>query len=140
MAKRGRPAFKATAALRRRVQELVACGMSQDDVARAIGCTTPTLQKHFAEELQTGAAKKRAEALGLLWKSARSGNVAAQKKLEELTKVAAAEAAFDSLRDPAPAKAPKLGKKEQAAEEAKGAGGPGSEWGDDLRPPGTSVN
>lgn len=140
MAKRGRPAFKATATLRRRVQELVACGMSQDDVARAIGCTTPTLQKHFPEELQTGAAKKRAEAITLLWTSARKGNVAAQKKLEELTKVVAAEAAFDGMPEPAPRKAPKLGKKEQAAEEAKGAGGAGTEWGDDLRPPGASVN
>ena len=63
MAKVGRPPFKPTAAMRRQVEELRSCGMSEDSIARVIGISTPTLQKHFAEELLNGSAKKRAEVL-----------------------------------------------------------------------------
>ena len=84
-----RPQFKATPALRRKVEELASCGMTQDDIVRAVGCSTPTLAKHFEDELATGAAKKRAEVIALLYKQARKGNVTAQKKLEELTRATA---------------------------------------------------
>jgi hypothetical protein len=105
MTKRGRPEFKATRAMRREVEQMVAVGMSEDDVARAIGCATPTLAKHFAEELATGRAKKRAEVIKLLFKTARKGNVSAQKKLEAMTGAGAGAAAAPQA---------KLGKKEEA--------------------------
>lgn len=136
MASPGRPAFVPTAAHRRQVEELLSVGTSADIVARAIGITEPTLRKHFAEELANGMAKRRAEVMNLLFKSARKGNVAAQKHLEQMTARAAAEAAFTGA-DEAPA-AVKRGKKEQAADAALSAG-EGSDWGDDLRP-GVRVN
>jgi AraC-like DNA-binding protein len=117
-----------TAALVRKVEELIGCGLSEDDTARAIGCSTETLRKHFAENIRTARAKKRAEAIQLLWKSARAGNVAAQKKLEEMTGRAVAEEAVLGDR---PQKAEKRGKKEQAAANAETAG-VGTSWGDDL--------
>lgn len=115
MAKRGRPAFKATASLKREVEEMTSCGMSEDDIARAIGCSTPTLRVHFQEELLTGRSKRRREVIKLLFKSARGGNVTAQKKLEDMTAMAA------TIRPPeAPQpKVQKLGKKEQAIADAQ---------------------
>ena len=74
--------------MRRKVSELVACGIDQDDIARAIGCSAPTLTVHFAEELATGRAVRRAEVISLLFRQARRGNVTAQKTLEHLTGIA----------------------------------------------------
>lgn len=116
MAKRGRPPFRVTRTLQRKVEELVSCGMSQDDVARVIGCSIPTLEKHFPDELKTGRARKRAEVIALLFKSARSGNVSAQKKLEDMTGVASIGRA--PIIGTAAAE-PKRGKKEQAMADAQ---------------------
>lgn len=106
----------------RKVKELIGCGLTEDDTARAVGCSTETLRKHFVEPIRVARAEKRAEAIGLLWKSARGGNVAAQKKLEEMTGRALAEEAFTGDRAPAAAppaeKTKKLGKKEEAREQA----------------------
>jgi hypothetical protein len=122
MAGRGRPQFRATPALRRKVEELVSCGMSKDECARAIGCSTPTLEKHFEDELANGVAKKRAEVIGMLYRAAKKGNVTAQKKLEEMSRIAGAAEAVDARSKPV--KGPRLGKKEeqQAAADAVVAG------------------
>jgi hypothetical protein len=122
---RGRPAFKPTATQRREVEELISCGMKRDDIARAIGISPNTLEKHFPEELATGASRKRAEVIRMLYRNARGGNVSAQRKLEEMTARAGLEADFN---EPAPRK---QGKKEAAAEAALTAG-QGSDWGSDL--------
>lgn len=122
MTGRGRPQFKPTPALRRKVEELVSCGMSKDECARAIGCSTPTLEKYFEDELANGVAKKRAEVIGMLYRAAKKGNVTAQKKLEEMIRVAgAAEAVGNRTR---PVREQKLGKKEelQAAAQAVASG------------------
>lgn len=111
MAATGRPAFKPTAANRRKVEELVSCGVSQDDCARALGITKPTLVKHFEEELANGVARKRAEVIAMLYKQARKGNATCIKKLEEMSRVAgAAEAVGGRAKTP---KEPTPGKKEQ---------------------------
>lgn len=126
----GRPEFKATDVLKRKVSECAAVGMSQDDIARAIGCSTPTLVKHFDEELTTGAAIKRAEVTAMLFKSARKGNVAAQKHLEAKATVAAAAQALKDREGgggtapPAPApREERLGKKEAQRRAAAQVGG-----------------
>lgn len=48
---RGRPRHVATAALRLRVAELRAEGLSQPAIAKAIGITVPTLILHYRDEL-----------------------------------------------------------------------------------------
>ena len=114
-----------TAAKRAKVEKLVACGMSQDDIARALGITAPTLRKHFEEELAIGVAKKRGEVIELLFKQAKSGNVAAIKKLEEMTRAASAD---ESVKGRTPT-TPSPGKKEQqqaAAERVSGKFAPPS--------------
>lgn len=97
MAKRGRRPFKVTLAMRRKVTELISVGMTHDDIARAIGCSTPTLDKNFPEELKTGASVRRAETIALLYKNARSGNLGAQKHLEGLTRAGTAMAELDTM-------------------------------------------
>ena len=107
--KRGRPAFRPTIEQRQTVEEMKFCGESENTIARALNIDPDTLRKHFAAELADGHAQRRKEVIGMLFTSARSGNVSAQKKLEEMGRVAAAEEAVKG-REKA---APKLGKKEE---------------------------
>lgn len=121
--------------------------MNEDAVAAVIGVSRPTLRLYFAEELDHGRARKKAEVISLLYKTARKGNVSAQKKLNEL--IGIAEAA-DYGKQPSPdedapakreqpPKPTKLGKKEEAALAAQTAG-EGTDWGDDLKVPTTTLN
>jgi hypothetical protein len=127
MAGRGRPEFKVTQPMRAKVERLVMAGMTHETIARAIDCDRATLTKHFAAELQCGLAKKRAEVIDMLFASAKAGNVSAQKKLEEMSRVTLAEETFTQ-----PERQPALGKKERAHIAAQTAG-QDSEWGSDLK-------
>ena len=114
--------------------------MTHDAIARVLGIDGNTLRKHFSAELEFGAQRKRAEVIGMLFKSAKGGNVTAQKKLEDMTKVVVAEAGIVEELPAEAARTPKLGKKEEAAQAASTAGR-GTEWGDDLGGnPGARVN
>jgi len=118
--------------LRREVEQMVACGMSEDDAARGIGCSTPTLQKYFSEELMTGRAKRRREIISMLFRAARAGNVSAQRKLHDMTSEAAAAEQF--FAKPKPVSEPKAEPtskptaRERAQVESEKAGD-GNEWG-----------
>jgi hypothetical protein len=95
-------------------------GSSHDMIARAIGCSRPTLEARFGDELRNGVARKRKEVIAGLFKTAGRGNVSALKRLEELTSMV-----------PEPEPKEKLGKKETANIEARTAH-EGSSWGDLL--------
>jgi transposase-like protein len=136
MSKRGRPAFKPTATQRRIVREMKSVGESDERVAQALGIDSNTLRKHFRTQLDHGLAIQRREIVAMLYTSARSGNVSAMKRLEELSRVAGAAAHFVDEVAPKP---PELGKKEAAAQAALTAGD-NSDWGDDLRTPPTRPN
>jgi hypothetical protein len=131
MAKKpGRPELKPTAKMRRTVEEMRYCGESEDTIARALKISTRTLRKHFVEELADGHANRSREVLGLLFKSARSGNVSAQKKLEEMGRAAgAAEAVCSRVNgdagglDRAPSAAEPAGKKAERQRAAEGVTG-----------------
>jgi hypothetical protein len=120
---------------------MVACGDSQETIARALGIEDDTLRKHFQNELKTGYAKRRREVVDMLFKAAKSQNVSAIKRLEEMTRLQGAAADFDKSTEDAPKpRGPKPGKKEVQREEALNAG-VNSEWGDDLAPlPGSKLN
>lgn len=87
-------------------------------IARAIGISDETLRKYFTTELQFGLSKRRQEVVDILYAAARKGNVAAAKRIEEMTRLAAVTEAVSSRGEPV--KPPKLGKKEerQAAAQA----------------------
>jgi len=132
--------------MKRTVEQMVSCGDSKDTIARAIGCSVPTLDLHFEEELKNGYAKKRREVLSWMYAGAKKGNATLIKRLEEMTRLQGAAADFDGNKDkPSEAPAPRpwsarRGKKEQQREEAFTAG-TNSEWGEDLAPlPGTKPN
>lgn len=117
---------------------MVSVGESKATIARALQIDEDTLKKHFADELANGLARRRMEVTALLFKSARAGNVAAQKHLDQKVAIASAEAAFGGDKPAAPAATTttprKLGKKEQRTADAEGAG-KGTGWGDDLEVP-----
>lgn len=133
MATRGRPQFKPTPVQRRKVANAVACGMSEDAIALAIGISRPTLRKHFRVELDTGAAQRRMEAMDALLAKVRKGNVSAIRTYLAIGTVpaakargrgappAAAPADGEATAPAAPMKAPRLGKKEVAAINAETA-------------------
>lgn len=113
----GRPAFRPSIEQRTTVEEMRYCGESEAVIARAIGIDVDTLKKHFEDELADGHAQRRKEVIGLLFRDARSGNVSAIRRLEEIGR---APRAVDKPDEPAQ---PKLGKKaeqQQAAERIAG--------------------
>jgi hypothetical protein len=116
---RGRPKMKLTNELRDRVAMLRASGMTQEEIADAVGCSVPTLVQYFSLELNEGRSAKRAEMIEALWNAGIGGNVTAMGKWLVLND-----------RDQTPRRVvkqkvePKLGKKEQLAREAQmGHGG-----------------
>jgi len=115
----GRPAFRPTIEQRRTVEEMKFCGESDNTIARALGIDPDTLRKHFPDELADGHAQRRKEVIGMLFSSARGGNVSAQKKLEEMGRVAAAA---ESVKQREP-KTAAVGKKVQQQQAAENVGG-----------------
>lgn len=115
----GRPPYKPTIESRRVVEEMKFCGESENVIARALRIDPDTLRKHFEDELADGHAQRRKEVIGLIFTSARAGNVSAQKKLEEMGRAAGAAEAVERRGKAEP----KKGKKEERNEAAKAVGG-----------------
>lgn len=134
---RGRPAYEPNMTDRETVTLLVADNWKQDDIAAVIGVSTPTLTKAFANEIHTGALKKRAETLRLLNSAAKRGNVTAQRALLDRLDVAQLHRLGDTFTrpdaEPGKAKPETVGKKIAAAQEARDVLAD-SEWSDVLRP------
>lgn len=124
---RGRSKMKLTNELRDRVAMLRASGMTQQEIADAIGCSVPTLTQYFSLELNEGKATKRAEMLDTLWKAAMGGNVTAMR-----TWLALNEKNVFPRDVVKPKSEPKLGKKEQALIDAKAAPSQGG-WADVVK-------
>lgn len=102
--------FKPTPKQRHTVSVVAGAGVSHEEIAIGMGISRPTLEKHFAHELTTGAYQRRQEVLNAMFRAAKMGNVAAQKAYTALTPKVAAP--------PLPAEPKPAGKKEQAASAA----------------------
>jgi transcriptional regulator with XRE-family HTH domain len=113
---RGRKKMRVTNDLRDRIAMLRASGMTQQEIADAIGCSVPTLVEFFSLELNEGKSAKRAEMLDTLWSAAKGGNVTAMRTWLALNDKGVSPR--DVIR---PKAEPKLGKKEQALVDAKTA-------------------
>lgn len=113
---------------RREVSIAAGAGVSHEEIALGLGISRPTLEKHFAYELTTGACRRRQEVLNAMFKAAKAGNVAAQKAYAAMTPRAAAP----PLPQPDPGKPE--GKKAQAQTLA-GTAQLGTDW-ESLLPPG----
>jgi DNA-binding CsgD family transcriptional regulator len=76
----GRPAHQPSDQTRERVEILIAGGMAQWQIAAALDLSEPTLREHYALELGCGKAKRTAQVVEALFRSATDGgNVSAQK-------------------------------------------------------------
>lgn len=140
---RGRPEWEPTTAQRRQIAIWAGAGMRLEDMASALGISTPTLRKHCATELSTGANQRRAEILESLFRQAKKGSVTAAKAyLAASPEFVVPPGAGSELPDgssaaPAPAAAASqtvakpLGKKEQANRDAVTAH-EGTQWADVL--------
>ncbi len=140
---RGRPEWEPTATQRRQIAIWAGAGMRLEDMASALGISTPTLRKHCATELSTGANQRRAEVLESLFRQAKKGSVTAAKAyLASVPEFVVPPGAGSELPDGAPAPAAAapaapvtlakpLGKKEQANRDAVTAH-EGTAWADVL--------
>lgn len=135
--RRGRPEFKPTPAMRRRVSIGAAGGMSHEEIAIALGIARATLEKHFERELSTVAHQRRLDALVAMYESATGGkgnkpNVSAQKAF---VAVSIALSPPPLGRPPSDTEKPQkpLGKKEQQQLDATTAH-VGSDWAHLLKP------
>lgn len=117
---RGQPPFAPTKRQRHEVEVWAAGGLSEESIAHAIGISRTTLRKHFAQELDVGADKKRGEVVAALFAAAKSGNVAAQKAFLARSDVSAAQSKFGGKPEK-PVRQRPAGKKEVADEAAKRA-------------------
>ena len=75
--KQGRPPFKPTDEQRKYVSQMIAVGIPQEQVARAIvegGIAVETLQKHFDEEIATASIKANAQIGGAAFNKAVAGD------------------------------------------------------------------
>ena len=138
VARRGQHPWHPTDEQRNQVLLLRATGMSASAIASVLGVGEGTLRFRCNDELNFLYHKKKFEVIGLLEKSAKKGNVAAQKAL--LSLIEKQELAVYGYNKPAksavvPEKEPKeekLGKNEGLNLEAKTAH-KGTTWADKLQ-------
>ena len=127
--KGGRPAHAPDDRSRQMVEVLSGFGIPQDKIADVIGVDGKTLRKHYATELQRGAATVEAKLVGNLLKLAGGSDGTALKAI-----MFALQCRFGwSLYAPPPPEPKRpLGKKEQLRMEAETAHA-GNSWGELLQ-------
>lgn len=128
-----RPEFQVTDELRELVAIAAGAGTPQDEIAAGIGCSTPTLRKHFEQELEEGACRRRLDMLREMYRSGMKGNVTAQRAYLATPAPRTIAPPADGEEKPA-AVGPK-GKKEQAQDAARTAA-EGTSWDSILPKPG----
>lgn len=68
--KAGRPAHQPTDEQRRLVRSLAGFGIPQEDIAREIGISVPTLMKHYEADFYAGQTQANAKVVESLYKNA----------------------------------------------------------------------
>lgn len=68
---------KPTRALRKKVQQMAVVGVKQEDIAKALAITRPTLLKHYREELDNARLMLNSEVGGFLFEQCKKGNTTA---------------------------------------------------------------
>lgn len=138
----GRPEHKPTDENRNKIMMLLVFGMTNAEIAKAIGVSQPTLRKHYLQQLeQRKIARLQLDAtrFAALYGKMLTGDVGANKELhkqlqdhdrKELAK------AFGNVPNAAQRKAsePKTGKKQQALQDAQEVVEDAGDWGSDLVP------
>ena len=123
---RGRKAYAKSKENQELVVNLRAFGKTHADIATVLGCDEKTLRKYYSRELSEGALLVEAEAISVLVRKMRTGNIAATKQVLEMSGLQTVPRKKPLPAEPKPEQ---LGKK--AALE-KSAGEVPSGWGDLL--------
>lgn len=129
--KAGRPEHVATDENRNKIMMLMVFGLSNKEIADAIGISQPTLRKHYLQQLaERRRSRLQLDAIryGALFEKVKTGDVPAMKELDKLLsrhdqamlakKVAGRDSENIRHKD-----ADKLGKKEQRKVDAHDVGG-----------------
>lgn len=122
--KRGRPEHKPDPEIESNIRDLIAIGMTKEQIAEEVGLSVPTLNKHYLgsgnlSEVREDAVKAaRARAFIQLQKQADEGNVTALK--EVLRRLDVEQTALDAerVRATKPTHSPPVGKKAQQNQDA----------------------
>jgi hypothetical protein len=111
---------------RRTVETMASHGIPHDDIARVVGITRPTLLKWYQYELDTGHIKANSMVAQSLYQKALGNGAGSVTACIFWLKVRA------GWVEPQAWDAPVVGKKEQLQKAAASAGGPTTDWADDL--------
>lgn len=119
---RGRKRHKRIPQVAEMVAVLRAGGATQEEIARTVGISVPTLTANYWDELTDGPALARAQLVGKLYRQGMNGNVSAAKAALAQFERGDAKLASSKMqqRGPVAAQPAKLGKKEQRDEAAQG--------------------
>jgi hypothetical protein len=148
---RGRPPYEPNQKDANKIKLLLALGWSNERVARAIGITQPTLRKYYFSLLKCRDYQRdmmEAERMTRLYEMGMAGNVGAIKEFDRLLErndamVAQADVTSRPKADReerVKSDIRRMGKKEQAQQDAEQVSLGGGEWGADLSFRGRSVN
>ena len=126
--KGGRPQHQPTAQERKLVELLSGMSVPQLKIAEVLGVAQKTMLKHYANELNVGAAKVEAQLISNMFRLAGGRDGTALKANMFLLNC---RFGWTQYAPPPPSKEPVLGKKEQAMLDAETAH-EGNEWGELL--------
>ena len=131
----GRKRWRPTAAQREDAVLMIAANFRPEIIAKRLDVTVPTFRRVFRADLDTANEMKRAELVIAMQRTAKGGNITAQRHLYELLERAELERLDAEVKGAPAAEKPSkaLGKKEQAAIDANEVMAD-PEWRDLLQP------
>jgi len=121
-----RPPHEPSEKDRKTVESMASYGIPQQDIARVIGLTLPTLHKWYRYELDTGHIKANSMVAQSLFQKATGSGQGAVTACIFWLKVRA------GWVEPKPWDEAPIGRKEQLQQAAATAGGANTEWATDL--------
>lgn len=127
------PAFRSTSRQRQAVEVLAAARIPTEEIAAYLDLEIEVVKEHFATELALGGARRNSEIILSIYTAATAGNTSSQRLWLALATVLPPSGGdTEEKKQPVTAQ---VGKKVAELNAAKTAG-QGTEWGDDLTPPG----
>lgn len=115
----GRPSHEPTDEIRNKIMVLFALGWTMESVAQSVGLSVPTFRKYYFSEIrmqQVALLRVKGRHIDRLWQKAEGGDVGAMKEIGKMldrVELAALSERVSTRKEEEPARAPKLGKKEQ---------------------------
>ena len=97
--KPGRPAYKPTAAQRRRLMRGIAVGLTMQQLGDDLGVSMSTVRRAFAAEIKTARVRLTLDNLDRLHTAADGGNVSAMRELARMMQFPTRGTELDDTED-----------------------------------------